>query len=321
MKKVLALALVIVMMMAMATVAMAAFEVPAELSAEVSYAGVWPLDAGTYYPELDNRSIPAGAHVINNYLMDASYAATPLPVPAEIAGLKKVSSTADLVAGTWMLDDIGGYPYVYIMEGTAVEEPAEEVADEPAEEVDEPEVVEEAPEVVEEVPVVVEEPVVVAEPEVVAEPAPVEPAAPAATYKKPAELGAMLPFDDATAFGGPPSSTGGLWSRRTANAYDPALDNIKIPGAAFVYGATGFDIPAALAGYTKVDTGSIAAGTWAVYSYTNADYGMELSYVIVMPAEGVAVNTGDAGVMAFAAVFALAAIAMVAVLPRKKTEK
>ncbi|MDR0916552.1 MAG: hypothetical protein LBN02_05115 [Oscillospiraceae bacterium] len=91
------------------------FTAPPELTADYVDAGAWPLPAGTYYPELDNQGIPAGAHVISAYLMAEDYSATPLPVIESLTGYEKVDSTAALTTGTWTYVDVLGYPYIFII--------------------------------------------------------------------------------------------------------------------------------------------------------------------------------------------------------------
>jgi hypothetical protein len=89
---------------------------PVELTEEYTYSGTWPLAAGSYYPELDNAGIPAGAEVYSAYLMAEDYSATPLPVPASLTGYTKVDSLAALTDGTWAIVNVGGaYPYIFTL--------------------------------------------------------------------------------------------------------------------------------------------------------------------------------------------------------------
>ncbi|MDR3309863.1 MAG: hypothetical protein LBS90_00745 [Oscillospiraceae bacterium] len=89
---------------------------PPELTAEYTYGGAWPLAAGTYYPELDNAGIPAGAQVYSAYLMAEDYSATPLPVPPSLTGYTQVGTLAELVPGTWAVVDVVGYPYIFTLD-------------------------------------------------------------------------------------------------------------------------------------------------------------------------------------------------------------
>ncbi|MDR1065753.1 MAG: hypothetical protein LBL25_05230 [Oscillospiraceae bacterium] len=188
-----------------------------------------------------------------------------------------------------------------------VEEPAvdEPVVDEPAEEVPPVEEPEQVPDVQPAEPPVVEAPVEVAPP--AAEPeAPAAP--PAAAYTKPSELASA--FDV------------GVWPI-AAGTYDPGLDGNSIPNGTYVYGL--FDAayamltaPSSLAGYTAASSAS--ALTPGAYYVLNASSGF--GYVLVMPAAGSAPATGDSsGVVLFASVFAVAALAFVLVIPRKSKSK
>jgi hypothetical protein len=295
MKKVLAIVIVVVMMMALATVASAAFTEPPELKATFQY-GTFPV-VPAHDPELDTQAIPAGAHVYG--LFDDAYA--PIEIAA-IAGYEKVATLGDLSAGKWTVLPVGAmFSYVILIEAdesapaAAPEEPAEEVPDEPT-----------APEVVEPALPIAPAPEPSA-PEVIA-PAPEAPAAEApAAYKKPAELNSA--FDV------------GKWPL-AAGTYDPALDGQGIKSGTFVYGL--FDAnyapvtpPTALAGYTEASSvASLGDGQYYVLIGSSG-----FNYVLVRPAAGAAVNTGDTGVIALVGLFALAAVAMVVVLPRKKLEK
>jgi PKD repeat protein len=101
-------------------------------------------------------------------------------------------------------------------------------------------------------------------------------------YTKPPELEGFLPFDDASAYGGAASATGGRWLRRTPNVYDPTLDSLGIPENAYVYMAFGTPIPDAIAGYTKVyDIAGLKAGQYTVYEYETG-FGT-IEYVILVP--------------------------------------
>ena len=108
-------------------------------------------------------------------------------------------------------------------------------------------------------------------------------------YKKPAELAAYLPYDDGTAIGGNPSTTGGLWSlgRHPNGPYDGELDKLNIPMNAYVYGATGQPaLEDGIDGYTQVDAANIymlKPGEWALYAYRNTAYNMDLSYLVLVP--------------------------------------
>jgi hypothetical protein len=102
----------------------AAYEEPPELAeiaaATNAPAAQWPLPANSYYPELDNQGIPAGAYVYNAYTMDpVTYAGTPIDKPASITGYTEVSSMADLVPGTWYYADVVGYNYIFVMDAAA----------------------------------------------------------------------------------------------------------------------------------------------------------------------------------------------------------
>ncbi|MDR0905384.1 MAG: hypothetical protein LBN00_04295 [Oscillospiraceae bacterium] len=303
MKKVLALVIVVVMMMALATVASAAYTEPSELTAAgIIDSGVWPLAAGMYYPELDNRSIPTGAHVFMAYTMDASYAATPIAIPA-IAGYTKVDTVGALKAGTYYVDDVNTYIYIYLIESdgsVAAPDPTPTATPDVPDSPGDPEVT---------APAVTAEPALpTATPEVIAPAPTAAPEAPAASaYKKPGELASA--FDV------------GKWPL-AAGTYDPALDGQGIKSGTFVYGL--FDAayapvtdPTALAGYTEAS--SVAALADGQYYVLKGSSGFD--YVLVRPAAGAAVNTGDGGLIALVGLFALAAVAVAVILPRKKLEK
>jgi hypothetical protein len=112
-------------------------------------------------------------------------------------------------------------------------------------------------------------------------------------YEQPAELSALLPYDDSTwlgdFFGGAPSTTGGLWSLRIPNAYDPSLNALQIPENAYVYAGftlswkpdySGTDstpktIPEEIDGYVKKDAAAVSSlnsGQWAVANVNGSNY-------------------------------------------------
>jgi hypothetical protein len=125
-KKVLAIILAVALVFALAVpmAGAADYTKPAELADFAPPGGgtadvTWPLAANTYDPGMDAAGIPNGAYLYCAFTMDASYVATPLTVPASIAGYTKVEKLADLKASTWVLFDVNGYNYIALLPGTS----------------------------------------------------------------------------------------------------------------------------------------------------------------------------------------------------------